>query len=65
MVESQRNVFVFEFKVDTSAAEALAQIKERGYAEPYKALGKPIQLIGLNFTSETHALEDALVETLA
>ena len=64
VVESQRNVFVFELKVDKSAAEALAQIKERGYAEPYKALGKPIYLLGLNFKSENHSLDDAVVETL-
>ena len=62
VVESDERVYIFEFKVDKTAAEAIAQIKERGYAEPYKALGKPIYLIGLNFKSETHTLEDALVE---
>ena len=65
VVESQRNVYIFEFKVDKTAAEAIVQIKERGYAEPYKALGKPIYLIGLNFKSENHALDDAVVEALA
>ena len=65
VVESQRNIYVFELKVDKTAAEALAQIKERGYAEPYKALGKPIHLIGLNFKSATHSLDDAVVEPLA
>ena len=64
VVESQRNVYIFEFKVDKSAAEAIAQIKKRGYAEPYRALGKPIYLIGLNFKSENRALSDTLVETL-
>ena len=65
VVESQRNVYIFEFKVDKTAAEAIAQIKGRGYAEPYKALSKPIYLIGLNFKSENHALDDAVVEALA
>ena len=65
VVESQRNVFIFELKVDKSAAEAIAQIKETGYAEPYRALGKPIHLIGLNFKSATHSLDDAVVEPLA
>ena len=65
VVESDERVFVFEIKVDKSAAEALAQIKARGYAEPYRALGKPIHLIGLNFKAETHSLDDAVVETLA
>ena len=65
VVESQRNVYIFELKVDKTAAEALAQIRERGYAEPYRALGKPIYLIGLNFASATHSLSDTLVEPLA
>ena len=64
VVESDERIFIFELKVDKTAAEAIAQIKERGYAEPYKALGKPIYLIGLNFKSENHALDGALVETL-
>ena len=64
VVESDERVFIFELKVDKSAAEAIAQIKETGYAEPYRALGKPIHLIGLNFKSETHSLDDALVESI-
>ena len=64
VVESAERVFIFELKVDKTAAEAIAQIKERGYAEPYKALGKPIYLIGLNFKSASHSLDDAAVETL-
>ena len=65
VIESQRYLFVFELKVDKTAAEALAQIKSMGYAEPYRALGKPIHLIGLAFASATHSLNDALVEPLA
>ena len=65
VAESDERVFVFELKVDKTAAEALAQIKESGYAEPYRALGKPIHLIGLNFASATHSLSDTVVEALA
>ena len=65
VVESDERVFVFELKVDKTAAEAIAQIKANGYAEPYRALGKPIHLIGLNFASATHSLSDTLVEPLA
>ncbi len=64
VVESDERVFIFELKIDKTAAEAIAQIKERGYAEPYRALGKPIHLIGLNFKSATHTLDDAVVESL-
>ena len=64
VVESDERVFIFELKVDGTAQEALAQIKERGCAEPYRALGKPIHLIGLNFKSANHSLSDTVVETL-
>ena len=49
VAESDERVYIFELKIKGTAAEALAQIKDRGYAEPYRATGKPIHLIGLAF----------------
>ena len=59
-----RGIYVFELKVDESAAAALAQIREKDYAKPYLADGRPIYCIGLNFDSKTRQLVDAAVETL-
>ena len=49
------NVYLFEFKVVEQATEgaALAQLKERGYADKYRASGEPIHLIGVEFSKET------------
>ena len=49
------NVYLFEFKVREQATEgaALAQLKERGYADKYRASGEPIHLIGVEFSKET------------
>ena len=49
------NVYLFEFKVveQASAGAALAQLKERGYADKYRASGEPIHLIGVEFSKET------------
>ena len=49
------NVYLFEFKVAEQATEgaALAQLKERGYADKYRASGEPIRLIGVEFSKET------------
>ena len=55
-------IFVFELKRDGTAAEALAQIREKGYAEPYLADGRPVCLIGLAFDSKTRQLVDAAAE---
>jgi hypothetical protein len=45
-------VFIFEFKVIELAPEgaALAQIKDRGYADKYQGRGEPMHLIGVEFS---------------
>ena len=45
-------MYVFEFKSVAEAAtgDALAQIKAKGYAEKYRHLGRPIHLIGVEFS---------------
>ena len=49
------HVCLFEFKVveQASAGAALAQLKERGYADKYRASGQRIHLIGVEFSKET------------
>ena len=51
-------IYIFEFKVTELAAEgsALAQLKERGYANKYRGLDRPIHLIGVEFSRETRTL---------
>ena len=48
------HVYLFEFKVVelSSAGAALAQLKERRYADKYRALGQPIHLIGVEFSKD-------------
>lgn len=48
------HLYLFEFKVVEQAPEgkALAQLKAKGYADKYRAAGKPIHLIGVEFSSE-------------
>ena len=49
------NVYLFEFKVVEMAPEgtAMAQLKERRYADKYRGPGLPIHLIGVEFSRET------------
>ena len=56
--------YVFKLKVDGTAADALKQIRDRGYAKPYLAQGLPIWAIGLAFDSKTRQLIDADVERI-
>ena len=51
-------VCVFELKVDEPVDKAFVQIRQKGYAEPYAADGRPIWLVGLSFDSKTRRLVD-------
>ena len=65
VAETPERVFVFELKVDGTPQEALAQIKEKGYAEPYRHSGKEVHLIGLSFDGQTRRLTGTAFERLA
>ena len=65
VAEALGQVYLFELKVGGTAAEALAQIKAKGYAAPYRAQGRAIHLFGLAFDPATRRLVDAQAETAA
>ncbi len=52
VIVNKEHIYIFEFKMEQSADIAIAQIKEKGYATPYLSDGKPIKLIGINFSKE-------------
>ena len=62
----EAQVWLFEFKVVelAPAGRALQQLKDRGYADKYRALGQPIHLIGIEFSREQRTLVGFEVETL-
>ena len=62
IVEVPDYVYIFEFKLDGTAAEALAQIEDKGYARPYAADPRPLYRIGVSFSSETGTVSDWAVE---
>ena len=49
-------------KLDGTADEALKQIDDKGYAEPFKSDGRQIYKIGVNFSSETRGIEEWKIE---
>jgi hypothetical protein len=55
-------ICIFELKVDEPVDHAFAQIREKNYAAPYLADGRPIWLIGLSFDSKTRHLSDCAAE---
>ena len=62
MVKTPRYIYLFEFKYDGSAEDALRQIDERHYDAPYKADGREIVKIGVNFSPTTRNIDAWLIE---
>ena len=52
IIETADYIYIFEFKLDGTAAEALKQIEDKGYAEPYAADARRLFRIGVGFSSE-------------
>ena len=59
-------VWLFEFKVVELVPDgrALQQIKDRAYADKYRARGEPIHLIGVEFSKAQRSVVGFEVETL-
>lgn len=61
-VETDAYAYVFEFKIDKTAAEAMQQIREKEYWKKFAASGKTIFLVGANFSPSKRALDDIIIE---
>jgi len=59
-------VYIFEFKVveEEPEGKAIQQIREMGYADKYRALGRPIHLVGVEFSKTDRNIVGFDVETV-
>ena len=64
VVETATHVFIFEFKFQKTAAAGLQQIKDKKYADKYRASNKTIISIGVNFVPEDKEVNEWLTEVL-
>ena len=62
IVETRAYIYIFEFKLDGTADEAIQQIHERGYAKAYQADSRTLYNIGASFSSKTGTIEDWRVD---
>ena len=58
IVETPQYIYIFEFKLDGTAQEALRQIKDKGYAAAYAADPRPLFRVGASFSSKTGTVEE-------
>lgn len=65
-VQFNQQVYLFEFKVVELAPQghALQQLRDKGYADKYRALSQPIHLIGVEFSQQSRNIVAFEFETL-
>jgi hypothetical protein len=49
VVETEKEIFLFEFKLQGTAEDALRQLLDKGYGQKYQDQGKPLRLFGVSF----------------
>lgn len=62
VVQTKDYVYIFEFKLNGTAEEALQQIEEKGYAEPFKSDKRQIVKVGVEFSAKTRNVKRWLTE---
>jgi len=62
IVQTNEYIYIFEFKIDSNADEALKQIEKKGYASPFDTDTRKIFKIGVNFSSETRKIDGWKIE---
>jgi hypothetical protein len=60
LVETNRYVYCFEFKLNGSAGEALAQIERKEYLLPWHGSGKKLFKVGVSFDYEKRNIKEWL-----
>jgi hypothetical protein len=62
LLQTDKYVYVMEFKLDGTAEEALRQIQDKDYARAFDADPRKLYKIGVNFSKETKTIEKWVVE---
>lgn len=62
VIQTPDYICIIECKLDRTAEEALRQINDSGYAEPFAMDKRRIYKIGVNFSSQTRGVEQWVIE---
>lgn len=61
VLQTDKYVYVMEFKLEGTAEEALRQIEEKQYALPFASDNRKLFKIGVNFSAQTRNIEKWLI----
>ncbi len=62
LLQTDKFIYVMEFKLDGTAEEVLLQINEKHYAQPFENDDRKLFKIGVNFSAEMRNIEKWIVE---
>lgn len=62
VLQTDKYVYIMEFKLEGTAEDALQQINDKHYARPFEADGRKLFKIGVNFSNATRNIERWMVE---
>ena len=62
LLQTDKFIYVMEFKFEGTAEEALRQINEKNYALPFASDPRKLFKIGINFSNEMRNIEQWVVE---
>lgn len=62
LLQTDKFIYVMEFKLDGTAEEALLQINEKHYAQPFENDDRKLFKIGVNFSAEMRNIEKWIAE---
>ena len=62
VLKTEKGIYIFEFKYDKSAEEALGQCRERRYADAFTADGRAVTYVGVNYSSAVRTIDEVKCE---
>ena len=62
VLQTDKFIYIMEFKLNGTAEDALQQINDKHYALPFEMDGRKLFKIGVNFSAETRNIEKWIVE---
>ena len=62
VLQTDKFIYIMEFKLNGTAEDALQQINDKNYVLPFEMDGRKLFKIGVNFSAETRNIEKWIVE---
>ena len=62
LIKTKSYIYIIELKINGTAEDALTQINEKRYSEPFSTDGRRLIKMGIGFALESHAIDSYIIE---